>query len=161
MALSAPKCNLKPVVELIVEIFRLHLLKGEASLYEWKYCTVLLWFMGVSRRSKGHLNLATAMNGICWQTDHVEVFEFPRFNVAVFLSLAFGCLSHCPEIHGVVWWNVGLGWLLIINGTSPSLAALPRPPATWRLGDLNSLCSFGIFPLYVSCSWWGYIRGAL
>lgn len=52
-------------------------------------------------------------------------FEIPRFNIAVFLffavfvfiflALAFGCLSHCPERHGVVWWDVGLGWLLI-NG---------------------------------------------
>lgn len=40
-------------------------------------------------------------------------FEIPRFNIAVFLffavfvfiflALAFGCLSHCPERHGVVW----------------------------------------------------------
>lgn len=36
--------------------------------------------------------------------------EFPRFDVAVFLSgLGFWVLSLCPERHAVVWWNVGLG----------------------------------------------------
>lgn len=69
----------------------------------------------------------------------LKSFEFPRFNVAVFLSgLGLWVLSHCPERHGVVWWDVGLGWLLIINGTFLPVAALPRPTETWRLGDLNS-----------------------
>lgn len=40
----------------------------------------------------------------------LKSFEFPRFDVAVFLSgLGFWVLSRCPERHAVVWWNVGLG----------------------------------------------------
>lgn len=136
MALLAPKCNLIPVVELIVECFCC-----KVNLYYMNVNVVMFtfWIMWISR-SLLNGQRTTAMNGICCQTDHVEVFWISQVKCSC-VSLwpwPFGCLSHCPERHSVVWWDVGLGWLLIINGTSPSVAALPRPTATWRLGDLNS-----------------------
>lgn len=72
-------------------MFLLHLLQGEHLLFECKCCNVILkltelWGLKPFERSKDSCKLSTAMNGICCQTDHVEFFEFPRFNVAVFLS---------------------------------------------------------------------------
>ncbi len=78
MALSAPKCNLKPVVELIVEWFCCICCK--VNLDYMNENIVMFYFLNYAglkkpfERSKDGLKLSPAINGICWQTDHVEVF---------------------------------------------------------------------------------------
>lgn len=58
----------------------------------------------------------------------LKSFEFPRFEVAVFLSgLGLWVLSHCPWCCLVGCWS---GLTVDHYGTFPSVAALPRPAAT-------------------------------
>ena len=65
--------------------------------------------------------------------DQLIHVEFPRLSVAGFQFWPWPVIVSvsCPGRHGVVWSGLGLGWMLLMNWSSPSVAALPRPTATW------------------------------
>ena len=128
MVLSAPKCNLRPVVVLTVVQL--------CCLYKWMICIVLeLWGL---REPVWKVNRPFMMNvANCYDwylVDKLIHVEFPRLSVAGFQFWPWpvSVSVSCPGRHGVVWSGLGLGWMLLMNwATSPSVAALPRPTATW------------------------------